>query len=93
LGGALSWSGAYVTLGWVFRRQLEELVAAASRIGSVFAVALIAALVTFVVVKYLQRRRVHRTSRIKLALAFKVTQRTDAGGNPSTVLPPKNPAN
>ena len=58
LGGALVWSGGYVALGWVFRTQLEELAAAASRVGSFAAVALLAGLAILVGVEYHRRRLV-----------------------------------
>ncbi len=57
LGGALTWSGAYVGLGWVFRAQLEDLAAALSRVGSFAAVAVVAGLAVLVGIEYIQRRR------------------------------------
>ncbi len=79
LGGALAWSGAYVTLGWVLRAQIQDLAVAASRVGSFVTVAFVAGLAAFVGMKYLQRRRGSRTLRMETAAPTEVTQRPDAG--------------
>jgi membrane protein DedA with SNARE-associated domain len=76
LGGALTWSGTYVALGWVLRTQLEDLAAACSRVGSVAAVALVAVLAILVGIEYFRRRRLYsglRVERVRQTVARSVT--------------------
>jgi hypothetical protein len=39
-GGAPVWAGAYIGVGWLFRRQLEDGAGAMSRFGAWFGIAL-----------------------------------------------------
>ena len=66
-GGALVWAGAYIGVGWLFRRQLEDVAAAMSRFGAWFGVALGGGLLVCLISKFVRRRRryrVHRARRI-----------------------------
>lgn len=79
LGGALAWSGAYVTLGWALRAQLEDLAVAASRVGSFVVVALVAGLAILIGIECLRRRRLYSTFRMERVSPAELKQRMDAG--------------
>src|SRR5580692_7729737 len=66
-GGALVWAGAYIAGGWLFRRQLEDVVAALSRFGAAIGIALGAGIVAYLVFKLVRlwrQYRAYRTQRI-----------------------------
>jgi membrane protein DedA with SNARE-associated domain/rhodanese-related sulfurtransferase len=78
-GGALVWSGAYVAVGWVFRRQLEDLADVLSRFGAWFGVAMVAALAVYVLSKFVRRRRLYRSLRAHRITPRELKQRMEAG--------------
>jgi membrane protein DedA with SNARE-associated domain len=53
--GSLAWSALYITLGYVFRKQLERAGAYAEQLGLVSAVILVIALALFIAWKFTQR--------------------------------------
>jgi membrane protein DedA with SNARE-associated domain len=55
--GAVIWSGAYFSLGYVFSEQLEEVVASTSRMGSGLLILVVGVLTLWLAAKYVQRRR------------------------------------
>jgi membrane protein DedA with SNARE-associated domain len=64
-GGALLWAGAYIGTCWLFRRQLENVVAALSRFGAAIAIALGPGVLAYLVCKSIALWRIHRpTGRI-----------------------------
>lgn len=63
-GGALSWAGAYVALGYVFSSQLEVAAEWLSRLGTGLGVLLGGALAAYIAWKYIQRQRFLRQLRI-----------------------------
>jgi len=78
-GGALLWSGTYVGFGWLFRRQLEDGVAALSRFGATIGYALgagVAAYLIFKLVRLWRHFRAYRTHRMPPG---ELKQRMDAG--------------
>jgi membrane protein DedA with SNARE-associated domain len=57
LAGSVLWVGAYMTLGYVFRAQLEEAAAAVLRLGSWLAAIVVALITGWVSYKLWQRKR------------------------------------
>lgn len=55
--GAAIWSGAYLSLGYVFSDQLESVLAYASNMGSTFLALAAAAFLLWICAKFIQRRR------------------------------------
>ncbi|MDP9115113.1 MAG: DedA family protein, partial [Acidobacteriota bacterium] len=56
--GAALWAGAFLSLGWWFRAQLELLAFYLERFGSGMGIAVLSLLLLYVAVKYIQRRRI-----------------------------------
>jgi membrane protein DedA with SNARE-associated domain/rhodanese-related sulfurtransferase len=77
-GGALVWSGSFTVIGWIFRSELEALGAAMARLGSGFAILIVSALVLYVALKYIQRRRLYGALRIARISPFELRQRLQA---------------
>jgi membrane protein DedA with SNARE-associated domain/rhodanese-related sulfurtransferase len=75
----LVWSSVYIALGWVFRRQLEDLAAALSRFGAWFGVALGVGLLAYLVYKFIRLGRFRRDLRIARITPGELKQRMDAG--------------
>lgn len=61
--GALAWSALYVTLGYIFRKQLERAGAYAEQMGLASAAILVVALVLFIAWKFTQRLKFLRQLR------------------------------
>jgi membrane protein DedA with SNARE-associated domain/rhodanese-related sulfurtransferase len=55
--GALAWSGLAASLGWFFRDAVDDVIAALEQAGRLGLAALAAALVAYVLLKAIQRRR------------------------------------
>lgn len=64
IAGAAAWSGAYLTVGYLFRNQLEDVAAQASRMGSSLVIVLMSLLGGYIGWKYYQRRRFIRELRV-----------------------------
>jgi membrane protein DedA with SNARE-associated domain len=64
LTGSVIWVSAYMTLGYIFRTQLEEAAAAVVRMGSWLAAVVLALIVFWVSFKLWQRKRFFRKLRI-----------------------------
>jgi membrane protein DedA with SNARE-associated domain len=62
--GSVLWAGAYMTLGYVFRNQLEELAEKALGMGSWLLALVVLSVVTWILWKYLARRRFYKELRI-----------------------------
>jgi len=77
-GGALAWSGAFVTIGWVFRAQLDALIAGMATFSAWFGVLVGLGLASYIAVKYVQRRLIYRTLRIPRISRGELKQRMDA---------------
>jgi membrane protein DedA with SNARE-associated domain/rhodanese-related sulfurtransferase len=78
-GGALLWAGAYIACGWLFRRQLEDVVAALSRFGATIGYVLGAIIVAYLVFKFVRLLRYHRAYRTHRMTPGELKQRMDAG--------------
>jgi rhodanese-related sulfurtransferase len=78
-GGALLWAGAYIAGGWLFRRQLEDVVAALSRFGATIGIAIGAGLVAFLVFKFVRLWRHYRAYRAHRMTPGELKQRMEAG--------------
>ena len=77
--GALLWAGAYVGAGWLFRRQLEDLVAALSRFGAAIGTALGAAVAAYLIFKLVRLGRHYRAYRTHRMTPGELKRRLDAG--------------
>ena len=78
-GGALLWAGAYVGSGWLFRRQLEDVVAALSRFGTTIGYALGAGVVAYLIFKLVRLWRHFRAYRTHRMTPTELKQRMEAG--------------
>ncbi len=77
--GSLIWSASLIGLGWIFSNQLEDLADIAARLGGWLVVLLIAALVGFIIWKYVQRRRFMKSLIVARVTPDEVFQRMQAG--------------
>ena len=84
-GGATIWAGAYIAAGWLFRRQLEDVVAALSRFGSAIGVVLGAGVAAYLVYKLVRLLRVYRAYRTHRMTAIELKQRME-GGEPVVIV-------
>jgi rhodanese-related sulfurtransferase len=78
-GGATIWAGAYIAAGWLFRRQLEDVVAALSRFGSTIGITLGAGLAAYLVYKLVRLWRIYRAYRTHRMTPAELKQRLEAG--------------
>jgi membrane protein DedA with SNARE-associated domain/rhodanese-related sulfurtransferase len=62
--GAFLWSGLAASLGWVFRNEVNDVIAVLTQAGRWGIIVLLAALVLYVAVKALQRHQLIRTLRM-----------------------------
>lgn len=76
--GALVWAAAWMGLGYVFSNALELAASQAARLGNYALVVLGAALATYVVIKFVQRRRFLRSLRMARITADELKRRLDA---------------
>jgi len=78
-GGAVLWSGAYLTVGWLFRDQLEVAAFYLARLGSWLIVVVVGAIALYIAFKYIQRQRVYRALRIARITPQELKRRMDKG--------------
>jgi membrane protein DedA with SNARE-associated domain/rhodanese-related sulfurtransferase len=78
-GGALLWAGTYIASGWLFRRQLEDVVTALSRFGATIGFALGAGVVAYLVSKFVRLWRQYRAYRTDRMTPGILKQRMEAG--------------
>jgi membrane protein DedA with SNARE-associated domain/rhodanese-related sulfurtransferase len=80
--GSLLYVGCFLLVGVLFSRQLEQIIAAVSSLGS-NALALIAGLAAvYIGYKYFQRRRLLRELRVARITVDELHQKVEAGENP-----------
>jgi len=84
-GGALTWSGSIVALGWVFRQQLEILASALAKFGVWAGIALGVGLALYGAFKYVRRRRIFRALRTARVTPGELKRLIDAGEKPTIV--------
>ena len=77
-GGALAWSGAFLLAGWVFRAQLESLIAGMESFSAWFGIVAVLGLTIYAAIKYLQRRRLYRMLRVARISPNELSRRMDA---------------
>jgi membrane protein DedA with SNARE-associated domain len=76
--GALVWAAAWIGLGYVFSGALELAASRAAGLGNYALVVLGAALATYVVIKFVQRRRLFRSLRMAQITADELKRRLDS---------------
>ena len=77
----LVWAGAFIALGWVFSSQLEVVGRSLEGLGSWAFAVVAAAIVVYVVYKYVMRRRFLRKLRIARIMPQELKAMLDAGGD------------
>jgi len=77
--GAAIWSGAYLTVGYMFRNQLEDAAEAVRRMGSGLLVVLLGLLGLYIAWKYYQRQRFIRELRIARIRPEELRKMIDSG--------------
>ena len=77
--GALLWAGTFMTLGFIFRTQLEEVATYAANMGLWLFVVLGACLAAYIAWKYAQRKRFLRKLRIARVTPEELMQKLTAG--------------
>ena len=77
--GALTWTGGYMALGYVFSDRLERVAAFGERLGVWLLALLLGALIVYVGVKYVRRQRFIRELRIARITPAELRQKIDAG--------------
>jgi membrane protein DedA with SNARE-associated domain/rhodanese-related sulfurtransferase len=78
-GGALLWAGAHIACGWLFRRQLEDVVAALSRFGVWIGIALATSVAAYLVSKFVRQWRQYRTYRTHRMTPGELKEHLEAG--------------
>jgi membrane protein DedA with SNARE-associated domain/rhodanese-related sulfurtransferase len=78
-GGAMLWAGAYIASGWLFRSQLEDVVAALSRFGASIGFAFCAGVAAYLVFKMVRLWRHHRAYRTRRMTPGELKRRMEAG--------------
>ena len=77
--GALLWAGSLMGVGYLFRSQLERIVAPALRLGGWLVALLVAGLVAYIAWKYIERRRFIRKLRIARITPQELMEKLEAG--------------
>jgi membrane protein DedA with SNARE-associated domain/rhodanese-related sulfurtransferase len=77
--GSLLWAGAWITLGYLCADVIALIATGAARLGRPLLIAVAAALITYVVLKFARRRRFLRHLRRARITAFDLRQRLSAG--------------
>jgi membrane protein DedA with SNARE-associated domain/rhodanese-related sulfurtransferase len=76
-GGALIWSGAFVTIGWICREQIELIGVQGAKMGTRLAIAIVFTVVMYALWKYIQRRRFYRKLRLARITPFELKHLMD----------------
>lgn len=77
--GILIWSGAYLSVGYLFSGQIEDALAYAERLGSSAVILLAALLAAWILWKYLQRRRFLKSLDVARISPEELSSRISAG--------------
>jgi membrane protein DedA with SNARE-associated domain/rhodanese-related sulfurtransferase len=83
--GAFLWSGLAASLGWVFRNEVNDVIAGLAQAGRWGIVVLLAALVMYVAVKALQRHQLIRTLRMARVRVDELADMLARGEHPLVV--------
>jgi membrane protein DedA with SNARE-associated domain len=86
VAAALLWAGSWMGLGYVFSDALEAVASYATRLGNSLGVVLGAALIGYVLIKFIQRRRFLRSLRIARITPEELKRRLDSGDETVAVI-------
>lgn len=84
--GVLTWAGAWLGLGYIFRDALDRVIAAAARVGDSSLVAAGVALAAYLVVKFVRRRLFLRRHWMARITPEDLAQRLEAGNEAVVVI-------
>jgi len=79
---SLLYCGSFLLVGFLFRNQVEQLVAALTSLGTGALALIIALLGTYITYKYVQRRRLLHELKIARITVDELRQQQETGGNP-----------
>ena len=82
---AVLWAGTYMSLGWIFRGQIESLLAVLDQLGIWMGAIVGAVLAGFILMKYWQRHRIYRVLRVARISPYELKREIDAGDRPIIV--------
>ena len=77
--GILLWSGTYVSLGYIFSRQIEQLLQRISAVGGSVLTAVVAAAAVYLLIKYFQRQRFLNSIQITRISVEQLKAKMDSG--------------
>ncbi len=77
--GAGLWAGVFIFAGWCFRNQADEITANLNRLGGWLGMCLVAVLVIYLLFKYIEKKRAHRSLNIARITPLELKQRIEAG--------------
>jgi membrane protein DedA with SNARE-associated domain len=83
--GIVVWSGAYMSLGYIFSNQIEEALGYAQRFGSGVLILLGGLLAAWILWKFVQRRRFLKKLQVARITPEELRDRMDAGEDPYIV--------
>jgi membrane protein DedA with SNARE-associated domain len=83
--GSLCWLGTYLGLGYLFSGQIERIAQHAAALGSWLLVLLVSALASYILYKFLARKKFLRDLRISRITVDELKEKLDAGENLSIV--------
>ena len=84
--GALLWAGTWIALGYIFSDALELVASRADRLGSWLGVVVAGALVSYVLIKFINRQRFLRSLRIARITPEELKRRLDEGEGQLTIV-------
>jgi membrane protein DedA with SNARE-associated domain/rhodanese-related sulfurtransferase len=88
--GAALWSGVAITLGYIFRDAVNDVLAVLTAMGKIGLVLIIAAFVIYLVVKWVQRQRFIRQLRMDRMTVDELRDLVTSG-TPTTVIDVRSP--
>jgi len=77
--GAGIWAGVFVFAGWCFRNQTNEIAAYLNRLGGWLGMSLVGVLVVYLLLKYIEKRRVRRSLNIARISPLELERRIESG--------------
>src|SRR5262245_27215798 len=77
--GILLWSGTYVSLGYIFSRQIEQLLQRISEVGGSVLAVVVAAAAVYVLIKYFQRQRFLNSIQVTRISVEQLKAKMDSG--------------
>jgi membrane protein DedA with SNARE-associated domain/rhodanese-related sulfurtransferase len=83
--GIVMWSGAYLGVGYLFSDQVEDALAYAQRLGSGVLILLAALFGSWILWKFIRRRRFIKQLKVARITPEELRERMDAGENPYIV--------